>query len=194
MSQDAEWVERILEGDQDAFEHLYDKYRRSLYRTALAITSDHGAAEEILQDGFLRAYSHLHRVDSSRPLGPWLQRIVVNLSYNWTNQRRRWHLPLDEVMDRLVAGSRGSPQGTYERGETREVLRRAIESLSLEKRTVLVLFYLQGFSHAEIAYIVGCPIGTVKSRLHYAREALRRALLREATLATGVAALELRSL
>lgn len=183
MSQDAELVERILEGDEDAFECLYDKYKRGLYRTALAITSDSGAAEEILQDGFLRAYSHLHRVDCSKPLGPWLQRIVVNLSYNWANQRRRWQLPLDEVMDRLVVGSRGSPQGTYERGETREVLRRAIESLSLEKRTVLVLFYLHGFSHAEIAYIVGRPVGTVKSRLHHGRNALRQALLREGSLA-----------
>ena len=193
MSQDAEWVERILGGDEDAFERLYEKYRRSLYRTALAITSDPGAAEEILQDGFLRAYPHLDRVDCSRPLGPWLQRIVVNLSYNWANQRRRWHLPLDEVMDRLVAGSRGSPHGSYEREETREVLRRAIESLSLEKRTVLVLFYLQGFSYGEIAYIVGCPLGTVKSRLHHARTALRRALVQEGSLVVRGAAADLGS-
>lgn len=191
MIQDAEWVERILEGDEGAFELLYNKYRGSLYRTALAVTSDPGAAEEILQDGFLRAYSHLDRVDCSRPLGPWLQRIVVNLSYNWVNQRKRWHLPLDEVMERLVAGTGGSPQMSFERGETREVLRRAIESLSLAKRTVLVLFYLQGFSHAEIAYIVGCPVGTVKSRLYHARRGLRQALSREGLLAARGAVADL---
>lgn len=179
MNQDAELVSRIREGDSEAFALLYDRYKRRLFRTALAITDDQGAAEEILQDCFLKAYHSLPRIDCSAPLGPWLHRIVVNLSYNWVVKRRRWFVSLEGMIDGLVAAHQVSPEHAYERKELHRRLHEAINSLNIHHRLVVILFYFQGFSLTEIAYILECPVGTVKSRLYHARKILKKKLAEE---------------
>lgn len=181
--EDREFVEQVLAGQEEAFACLYDKYKKSLFRTALAITEDQGAAEEILQDTFVRAYRHLQHVDLSQPLGAWLQRIAVNLSYNWAKSHRFWPVSLEEMIDRLVAGPQASPEEVLERSELRRRVRQALRVLNLEQRLVVILFYLQGFRLAEIAYILECPVGTVKSRLYHARRILRQELGPEIVLA-----------
>jgi RNA polymerase sigma-70 factor (ECF subfamily) len=187
MSEDAEFVSRILDGDIAAFEALYHKYKRQLYQTALAITGDSGAAEEVLQDSFVRAYAAMERVDASVSLAPWLHRIAVNLSYNWTNRHRRWPLDIDTWIDRLIAGPAASPEHAAEGSEIRDVVLEAVASLGFKQRAVVVLFYLQGFSLSEIAYVLDCPVGTVKSRLHYACKALRQTLRSDRRLTGEVA-------
>ena len=187
MSEDAELVSRIRSGDLDAFQTLYRKYRTALYRTGLAITGDRGAAEEVLQDCFVRAYAAMGRVDTSTSLSAWLHRIVINLSCNWKQHNRQWPLALEEWVERLLPASVDGPEHQAEGNEARELVRQAIGSLSLKQRTVIVLFYLQGFKLSEIAYILDCPIGTVKSRLHYACGALRKRLHKDRRVAGEVA-------
>jgi len=186
MSEDAELVLRIRDGDLVAFEVLYHKYKRQLYQTALAITGDRGAAEEILQDCFVRAYGAMDRVDVNLTLSPWLHRIVVNLSYNWTNRNRQWAVSLEAVLDGLIASPNASPEYTAEGHAVSEIVREAIASLHFKQRVVVVLFYLQGFSSPEIAYILDCPIGTIKSRLHYACKTLRKKLSKDRRLSGEV--------
>ncbi len=176
MLDDAELVPRIQGGDLAAFESLYRKYKNELYRTALAITRDQGAAEELLQDCFLRAYDHIDSVDACSSLKPWLHRIIVNLSYNWSAKKRLRLVSFEDVFERLLSLPRSSPERAYERQELVKAVDEAIRSLSMPQRVVVVLFYLQGFSLAEIAYVLDCPVGTVKSRLHNARRALKRRL------------------
>lgn len=187
LSEDGRLISQIRQGNILALKALYEKYRGQVYRTALAITRDREAAEDILQDCFLKVYTYIDRLDGSLPLSPWLHRVAVNLSYNWVNKRRRWLQPLEEVIDCLVAGPRTLPESILERGELQRVIQKAIASLSFEHRVVIVLFYLDNFSLNEIAYILDCPVGTVKSRLHYARRNLRRKLERDRQLAPEVA-------
>jgi RNA polymerase sigma-70 factor (ECF subfamily) len=182
MGEDAQFVMRIRGGDLGAFEALYHKYKRPLYHTALAITGNDGAAEELLQDCFVRAHAAMDRVDSSNSLSPWLHRIIVNLSYNWAKRNQRWPLALDAFVDRLIAGPAVSPEFAAEGSELRAIVRDAVALLSFKQRVVVVLFYFQGFSLAEIAYILDCPLGTVKSRLHRASQALRIQLLEDRRL------------
>lgn len=182
MADDAELVAQIRDGQLEAFEQLYNKYKRPLYRAALAITHNEAAAEEILQDGFVRAYGAMDRVDASTSLSPWLHRIVVNLSYNWARSNDRWPLSFDTVIDSLLAGPAACPERVAERGELLDIVQEAIASLSWKRRIVLVLYYVQGFSLQEIARILDCPLGTVKSRLHHACGALRRALCEDRRL------------
>jgi RNA polymerase sigma-70 factor (ECF subfamily) len=176
MSDDGKLVSRIRAGDLGAFETLYHKYKDQLFRTALAITNDRCVAEEILQDCFLRAYDHIDRVDGCSSLRPWLHRIIVNLSYNWAAKRRLRLISLEDVFGGLLMTPRNSPERTCEREELLQVVYEAIKSLSMRQRVVIVLFYLQGFDLAEIAYVLDCPVGTVKSRLHNARKNLRKKL------------------
>jgi len=187
LSEDGRLISQIRQGNILALKALYEKYKTPVYRTALAVTRDREAAEDILQDCFLKVYTYIDKLDGSLPLSPWLHRVTVNLSYNWANKRHRWLQPLEEVIDRLVASPRTLPESTLERGELQYAIQTAIASLSFEHRVVIVLFYLNGFNLNEIAYILDCPVGTVKSRLHYARRNLRRKLERDRSLAPEVA-------
>lgn len=187
MLDDVELVPRIQEGDLDAFETLYHKYKNELYRTALVITSDRGAAEELLQDCFLRAYDHMDRVDGCSSLRPWLHRIIVNLSYNWAAKKRLRLISLEDVFDRLLVVPRTSPERAFEREELLRVVDEAVRSLSMPQRAVVILFHLQGFSLAEVAYVLDCPVGTVKSRLHNARKALRQRLISDSRVSSEAA-------
>jgi len=183
---DGRLIVRLRRGDVDALGELYEKYKAGIFRTALAITRDRGAAEDILQECFLRLFTNARRIQTDVPLGPWLYRVTVNLSYTWAQKRQRCIGMLDEVLERFSAPLHLLPERMVERKETQKVVQQAIESLPLPHRVVVVLFYLEGFSLKEIADVLEIPEGTVKSRLYYARESLKE-LLTEKRAVSGVA-------
>lgn len=177
---DSQLIEQVRRGDVRAFEALFDRYKGHVYRTALAIINDPSAAEDILQDCFLRLHANVDRIDGSIPISPWLHRVTVNLAYNYVARRKRSSGMVDLMADGLVAGISASPDRVAEHAETRNALLAAIDQLSFEHRVVVILFYLSEFSLEEIAYILDCPVGTVKSRLHYARNKLRSQIAEQA--------------
>jgi RNA polymerase sigma-70 factor, ECF subfamily len=174
---DTELVHSIQRGDMAAFETLFFKYQGQIYRTALAITRDPGAAEEVLQDCFYKTYLNIMNITGDGSLSPWLHRVAVNLSCNVIKKRRMHTEPIDDVAEgHFATDPRQSPEAQAERSEFQGTMRAAINSLSLKHRLVITLHYLQDFSLPEIAYILDLPVGTVKSRLHHARKALRSSL------------------
>jgi RNA polymerase sigma-70 factor (ECF subfamily) len=176
MSDDARLILRLQSGDLESLGQLYDRHRLPVYRTALAITRDPDAAEDILQEVFLRLHQYVHRVDTSLPLSPWLYRITVNLSYTWVTRRSKWRVPLEDFVDQLIGPAKFSPEPEAERHDELRQMQRAIDNLPFSQRVVIILYYLNDLSLQEIAEILGVPVGTVKSRLHYGREGLRRQL------------------
>jgi len=173
---DRELIHRLCDGDLAALGALYDRYRLPVFHTALAITHDREAAEDILQECFLKLNSYAPRIDVSLPLEPWLYRVTVNLSYTWVSRRSRWLVSLESVIDRLVSPARMGAEYHAEMSEFQAVLQRAIDSLPASQRMTVVLYYLNDLSLKEISYILDCPVGTVKSRLHYGREHLKKHL------------------
>ncbi len=93
VEDDGQLVVQLQAGDLESLGALYERHKTRVYRTALAITHDPSAAEDILQDCFLRIYKYAHRIDSSLPLEPWLYRVTVNLAYSWETGRKRWQTP-----------------------------------------------------------------------------------------------------
>jgi len=184
--EDARMLAAIREGSIRAFEQLYEKYRLSVYRTALGITRDPSAAEDIVQECFLRVHAHIDSLDGSAGLAPWLYRVTINLSYNWLERNKRSVSLAERLLGALSL--RTSLQTMAERSETVDVLAGAMEEISPEHRTVLVLHYLNELSIEEIAAILDCPPGTVKSRLFYARRKLREVLSRRGIADRGVLA------
>jgi len=176
---DGQFVVRIRDGDLEALGELYNKYKTQVYRTALAITRDREAAEDILQEAFLKVYTYADRIDENVPLGPWLYRVTVNLAYSWASRVKRWLHVLQYMFDRWTVSSQWNPEITAEEQERRQILQRAIDALPPRHRVVIILYYLEDLSLKEIAYVTGVPEGTVKSRLHYAREKLRKAILEQ---------------
>ena len=181
-------VVRIRDGDIEALGELYERYKASMYRTALAITRDTKAAEDILQEAFLRVYAYSHTIDETVPLGPWLYRVTVNFAYTWTRQVKRRLQSFQVTLDRWASSAQWHPETITEEEEWRQVLQQAIDTLPDRHRVVIILHYLEGLSLKEIAYVTGAPEGTVKSRLHYARESLRKIIMeREHRLVPEVA-------
>jgi len=176
LPSDGQLITQLQSGDIDVLGVLYERHKTRVYRTALVITRDPLAAEDILQDCFLRIHKYAHRIDCSLPLEPWLYRVTVNLAYSWETRRNRWHTSLDVVLDRLASPARSSPELQAEMSEIRDKVMDAVFSLGFHQRIVVVLYYLNSLNLKEIAYILDCPVGTVKSRLHYGRENLLRKL------------------
>ena len=173
---DRELIVEIQQGNLEALGVIYDRHRRLVYRTALAITNDPEAAADLLQEAFLRLYRFAGRVDPERPLEPWLYRVTTNLAYTAVKRRHNWLRPLEEITEWIAGSKKSSPQILAEMDEEAQRVQQAIASLPLNQRVVVVLYYINDLSLQEIADILGIPEGTVKSRLHYGRLALRKQL------------------
>ncbi len=139
---DRELIRRLCDGDLAALGTLYDRYRLPVFHTALAVTHDRQAAEDILQECFLKLNSYAPRIDVSLPLEPWLYRVTVNLSYTWVSRRSRWLVSLESVIDKLVSPARAGAEYQAEMSEFQAVLRRAIDSLPASQRMTVILYYL----------------------------------------------------
>lgn len=162
-------------GSPEALGAIYDRYNRLVYRTALGVCGEPEAAADLLQEVFLRLFRFAGHIDPDRPLEPWLYRMTVNLSYTWV-KRRKWLQPLEDIADWLAGDGRQQPSAVAERHETWDQIAQAIASLPLAQRTVVVLYYINECSMQEISDILEVPAGTVKSRLHYARLALKESM------------------
>jgi len=171
-------IRKLQAGEMEALGTLFERYSTAVYRTALAITRDERAAEDILQECFLRMYTYAASIDPKRPLRPWLYRVTVNLAYDHVNAARRRVHPLDDVLEWLntLTSAFPAPDRRVEETELLYLVRDVIAELPAAHRAVIVLFYLENLSIEEIATIMELPAGTVKSRLHYARERLREML------------------
>ncbi len=170
---------RLQQGDRQALAWLYETYKGAVYRTALAMTRDESAAEDILQECFIRLYTYAASLDPDRPLRPWLYRVTLNLVRDWS-RRRRLGRPIEDLMEWFSALAAPTPsmEGEVERNEAIALVRKVVDALPAAHREVVVLFYLEELSLEEIAEALDIPVGTVKSRLHYARRRLRESVQR----------------
>jgi RNA polymerase sigma-70 factor (ECF subfamily) len=173
---DRELLQRLSQGSLDALGILYDRYQSMVYRTALAITGDPDAAADLLQDVFLRLHRFVGRIDLERPLEPWLYRMTANLSYTWVTRHKRWGKSLEDIAEWLMGGWKNPPLQQVEFNDAWTQVQKAVLSLPLSQRVVVVLYYLNDLSLQEISDILAIPVGTVKSRLHYGRLALKENL------------------
>jgi RNA polymerase sigma factor (sigma-70 family) len=148
-----------------------------VFRTAYALTGDRGLAEEILQDTFVRAYRHRSKLWVDRSPLPWLNRVALNLCYTRLGRRRLPTRVMDEVVTDTLRDQGLGPDEWAEQQELHQTVRTGIEALPPKHRSVVALYYLDGLSLQETAEVLGVRLGTVKSRLHYALNTLRRELV-----------------
>lgn len=170
---DRELVYAAREGDMQAFDGLFYRYKDGIFRLGLAITKDPSAAEEIVIDTFARAHRALARLEPEGSLRPWLYRVAVNLSYNRRPRKGLVMSTLEDATEEVLTSDDRSPSSLAELAELRRMVLAAVDTLGPKHKVVVVLHYLNGLNLAEIAQVVDCPVGTVKSRLHYALLRLR---------------------
>lgn len=181
---DAELIRRVQADDLDAFEAFFERYRGLIHRTAYGLTGDSQAAEEILQDTFIRAYRHRGSLRTDVSPVPWLHRVALNLCYSRLGRRRLAVEPIGETTNELRDVAPEPPEHA-EREELRRSIRVGVAALPPKHQSVVVLYYLHGMSLQETSDALGIALGTVKSRLHYALHALRGHLAHERPVARG---------
>jgi len=174
-SEDAVWVRQARAGDLAAFERIYDKFHRRIYGLCLRMSGDRSAAEELVQETFVRVWQKLHLVEAQRNFPAWLYRVAVNVVLSDRRSARRRARFIDSRQDPLDA-ERPRPGAGPAGHEASLDLERAMENLPPRARAVFVLHDIEGRRHEEIAHLTGVAVGTSKAQLHRARRLLREAL------------------
>lgn len=165
-------VERARDGDDVAFTELVDQEGDLCYGIAYRILRDSERAQDAVQQAFLLAWRELPRLRDPERFGPWLHRLLVNACYEELRRHRRWTTRITA----LPVDGPGGLDATVS-VDDRDTLDRAFVRLTPAHRSVFVLHHHAGLPLTEIADIVGVPVGTVKSRLHYATRTLRAAIV-----------------
>jgi RNA polymerase sigma-70 factor, ECF subfamily len=184
---DGDWetVRQVQAGDFAAFDRLILKYRSRVHAIIYNLTSNREDAADLAQDTFIKAFQSIQRFQGQSSFFTWLYRIAVNstLSHLRKNRMRSFfsleRINSDEpVAQEIVAAlteKSGAEKETYVH-ELQDKLNEAMQKLSIKHRTVVTLFEIDGLSHEEIAEITGSSVGTVRSRLHYAKRLLQAEL------------------
>ena len=177
-------VADLLEGDTTALASIVEKYGKLAYRLAIQITKNHEDANDVMQETFLKVYESIGSFRKESAFETWLYRIIVNQALNLVKrrERRRESSFSDENEIDLRFNLResisyaNSPHDDVEKKELQKWVTQAVDSLSAKHRTVVILHEFEGLTHPQIATILNCSEGTVRSRLHYARRKLRNLL------------------
>lgn len=178
---DDELVLKAQQGDVHAFDTLVERYHDKIYGLTYNMTSNREDAEDLTQEVFVKAYEALPRFKGKSSFYTWLYRIAVNKTINYRKKRNRkralsldsfdQEVKMDDVYHDLTA--KGSPLRSMSLSELQIKLNEALQKLSEKHRTVVVMHDMQGIPHEEIAKVVGASVGTVRSRLFYARRQMQ---------------------
>ena len=180
---DQQLVQRVQAGDKAAFNLLVLKYQHRVLKLVGRFVSDQTEAEDVAQEAFIKAYRALASFRGDSAFYTWLYRIAINTAKNALVSSRRRPVDFDldlqdpEQYDRHARLKESeTPEGVLLTEEIREVVEKAMEQLPEDLRTAIVLRELEGLSYEEIAEAMDCPVGTVRSRIFRAREAIDRKL------------------
>jgi len=178
---EAEVLSLAREGDVKAFSDLVRRYEGKIFRLAQHITQNREDAEDVVQEAFVRAYRALAQYDPTRPFGAWMHAITARLCIDFHRRRRVKTVSLtrpeqgssSEEREWEIADPAEGPEAETERGDEAARLEALIDRLPPDYRLAILLRHSQDLSYEEIAEATGAPIGTVKARIHRARNILR---------------------
>jgi RNA polymerase sigma-70 factor, ECF subfamily len=181
---DAELVERALHGSQDAYRALMGRHASAVLNVIARIVREAGAAEELAQDTFVKAFGALRSFDPAYKFTNWILRIAHNTAIDYLRRRRPDTVSIDEespgkaVTEALVDDREASPFDRAAHADLRADLEKALAALRPEYRRMVVMRYLEDLSYEDISEILELPLGTVKSHLHRARAEMARLMVR----------------
>jgi RNA polymerase sigma-70 factor (ECF subfamily) len=183
---DAEAVTRTLHGETDAFDELVRRYQRRAVAVAYRLVGDAHAAADIAQDAFVRAYRGLSSLEDPQRFGPWLTRIVSNLSLNYRRSRRAGSVVSLDATGEGAEGFRRArdatrlttpdPSDGADVEDLSAAIERALQQLPEKQRVALTLFSIEGVPQKEVAQMMGCSVELVKWNVFQARKAMKKML------------------
>lgn len=178
-------VRAVQEGDVAAFDQLILKYRERLFGVIYNMTSNREDASDLTQDAFIKAFQSINRFQGQSSFFTWLYKIAINSTLTHLRKNRlRTFFSLEKVDEddrqsaeviEALTDTTGAERDVFVH-ELQQKLNEAMQKLSIKHRTVVTLFEIDGLSHQEIAEVMNCSVGTVRSRLHYAKQLLQAEL------------------
>ena len=168
-------VLRSQDGDMRALDELVERWQSRFFRHACRLTANPDSARDAVQEAWIAIVRGLRRLDDPARFGPWAYRILSNKCVDWVRKQGRKH-KLDRSLVEHQRPEDSIVEQEPERDEVRQRVVDALRSLSPGQQGLLALYYQEGFGVGEIAEILEIPVGTVKSRLFHARNALKKAL------------------
>jgi len=181
LNADAVLVMRCQEDDCEAFDEIVTRYKDGIYNYVWRMVSNREDAEDLAQEVFVRAFAAIKTFRREANLRTWLYKIASNLCvdrYRRAGLEKQWMVPLerqqnDSVRPIDIPDHSSDPRRCFERSELQAEVKKALLKLPEKLRSAIILFDIEGLSYEEIADAMGCPIGTVKSRIFNARMKLR---------------------
>lgn len=178
---DTELIDACLGGNTDAFGQLVVRHQDRLYNTLVKVLGSADDARDVVQEAFVHAFQKLHTFRGNSAFYSWLFRIAMNAAISEKRKTKRMKTSVESAREQsgiepVDEHPDSRPSRGIELSERQQLVQSALSELSEEFRTVLVLKEMEGMKYDEIADIVGCPVGTVRSRIHRARSEMREKL------------------
>lgn len=179
--EDQQLIEQFLQGDADAFDQLVLRYQDRLFNTLLRMFNSEQDALDAAQEAFVQAFQKLHTFQGKSKFYSWLCRIAINSALSQKRKKKLTTASLEAAREKAGIdpdddNRENHPSHQLETSENQSAIQQALNELAEEQRTVIVLKEIDGLKYEEIAEIIDCPVGTVRSRIHRARAELRQKL------------------
>ena len=172
---DKEAIEACLNGNKEMYRYIVERYKERAYYMALMFTKNSEDALDLSQEAFYRAYRSLKDYDTSRPFYSWFYRILKNLCINFTNRHKRL-VRMDDYVQAATPDLGEKPDELFEQNERSAIVWKGLKKLDDKDREIILMKDFNDFSYQEMADALGIPIGSVMSRLYYARKRLLKIL------------------
>lgn len=172
-----ELIKKIQSGDMNAFTKIFEIYKDQALKYSYLIIGNKFTSEDIVQETFIKCYLNAKKLKNIELFKPWFFKILTRTAWKYVDKEKRT-LPMENIFEKADNESINESINVYMKNQEAETLHAEIENLDLKQKTVIVLFYFNGLSIKEIAKIMGCFEGTVKSRLNSARKKLKLSLIK----------------
>lgn len=170
-----ELVIKIQSGDMNAFGKLFEVYKSEAFKYSYLITGNKNISEDIVQEAFINCYSHIKSLKNQEQFKSWFFKMLTRIAWRYSKKEKK-SVPVDNIFEKADDEKKDESINQYLRKEQTDMLHEAIEKLDIKQKTVIVLYYFNELTVKEIANIMGCFEGTVKSRLYSARRKLKNNL------------------
>ena len=178
VAEDRRLVELVLEGDDRAFEYLFNRYRDAIHRLFVQRLGGVNDADDLLQETFIKVYINIHRYSSDYTFGQWVYTIARNTFIDYMRRKRDDTVPIDRIGERVSSSWGGpTPEERMITDQSRARLESLLERMSPRYRKLIELRFFKEYSYEEIAVKLSLPLGTVKTQIHRARERMCRLIV-----------------
>lgn len=176
---------KIQSGDMNAFAELFEIYKNEAYKYSYLITGKEDLSEDIVQEAFVQCYTSIKNLKKIEQFKSWFFKILTRLAWKYSNKEKK-AVPVDDIFEKADSNKLDEYVNEYIRKEQSDMLHSEIEKLDVKQKTAIILYYFNELTIKEIAHVMGCFEGTVKSRLHSARRKLKKNLMRSDEYGHGI--------